>query len=180
MRVKLSVYGLNKYKMKQSSFSNYLFNCFWLIIPPLFISFCLLKYLPEAFQTKTFWSNIPLPVKTLENIFRIIVIALPVFFPLIIKNKRQRVGLAVYFTGVVLYLFSYLALIYFPESYWGTSVIGFSAPATTPLIWFTGIGLVMGKPFFNIKYNKWIYIILVIVFCVFHFIHTIIIYHRYY
>lgn len=166
--------------MKQSGLTKYLFNCFWLIIPPLLISFFLLKYLPEAFQANIFWSNIPLSVKNLENIFRIIVMTLPVFFPIISKTQFQRTGLVVYFIGVMLYLFSYLALIYFPESSWSTSLIGFSAPATTPLIWLTGIGLVMEKPFFNIKYNKWIYIILVLAFCVFHFIHTSIIYNRYY
>ena len=166
--------------MKQISLIKYLFNCFWLIIPLLLISFFLVKYLPEAFQVNIFWSNIPLPVKNFENIFRIIVMALPVFFPFFIKSKIQRTGLAVYFTGVILYLFSYLALIYFPESNWGKSLIGFTAPATTPVLWLTGIGLIMNKPFFNIQYRKWIYIILVIAFCVFHFIHTNIIYNRYY
>ena len=166
--------------MKQNRLTKYLFNCFLLIIPPLLISFFLFKYLPAAFQTNIFWSNIPLPVKIFENIFRIIVMALPVFFPIISKTQFQRTGLAVYFTGVILYLFSYLALIYFPESNWSKSLIGFTAPATTPLIWLTGIGLIMEKPFFKITYRNWMYMILVIAFCVFHFIHTNIIYNRYY
>ncbi len=166
--------------MKQNSPIKYLVNCFWLIIPQLLISFLLVKYLPEAFQTNIFWSNIPLPVKTFENIFRIMVMALPAFFPFSIKNKIQRTGLAVYLTGVILYLFSYLALIYFPDSSWSKSLIGFTAPATTPLIWFVGISLIMGKPFFNIKYKRMYYPILAGLFTVFHFTHTIIIYYRYF
>lgn len=166
--------------MKLHKFLYYLFNCFLLIVPPLLISFLLLNYLPETFHASIFWSNIPLPIKNFENIFRIIVMALPVFFPFFIKSKIQRTGLVIYSIGLTLYLFSYLALISYPESNWSQSLIGFTAPATTPLIWFVGIGLIMDKPFFNIKYRKWIYIALVIVFCTFHFIHTTIIYNRYY
>jgi hypothetical protein len=166
--------------MKQNKPAKYLLNCFLLMIPPLLISFLLLKYLPEAFQTKIFWNNIPLPVRFFENTFRMIVMILSLFFPLTVTTKLQKTGLAVYLIGVALYLFSYLTLIYFPESNWGKSLIGFSAPATTPLIWFIGIGLIMDKPYFTVYYKKWIYLIIAILFCVFHFTHTGIIYYRHY
>jgi hypothetical protein len=165
--------------MKQNNLAKYLLNCFWLLAPPLLISFLLLQYLPEAFQTKIFWSNIPLPVKLFENVFRMIAMLLPLFFPLTITTKLQKTGLAVYLIGVTLYLFSYLTLIYFQESNWSKSLISFSAPATTPLIWFMGIGLIMDKPYFTFYYKKWIYLIIAIVFCGFHFTHTSIIYYRY-
>jgi hypothetical protein len=163
--------------MKQNNLLKYLLNCFWLLVPPLLISFLLLKYLPEAFQTKIFWSNIPSSVKYSENTLRIMI--LPLFFPLTITNKLQKTGLVAYLIGVALYLFSYLTLIYLPEISWSKSLIGFSAPATTPLIWFIGIGLIMDKPYFTVYYKKWIYLIIAIVFCIFHFIHTSIIYYRY-
>ena len=161
-------------------FSKYLITCFWLILPPNLISLLLWAYLPEPFQSNLFGKDIPPFIKFFENFLRIVVMMFPVFFPLRIATNGQRRGLFIYSIGLVLYLFSYLALIYFPESSWSKSLLGFSAPATTPLIWLTGIGLIMDKPFFNIKYNKGIYIILVIAFCVFHFIHTSIIYHRYF
>ncbi len=164
---------------KQNIHVNYLFNCFWVTIPPTLISVLLTNHLPEVFQTKIFWDNIPPFVKYPENIFRTLVITLPVFFPLNIANKLQRVGLLIYFIGLAVYLLSYVSLIYFAESSWGKSLVGFSAPATTPLIWFVGIGLIMGKPFFNITYSKWVYITLIITFCVFHFTHTSIIYSRF-
>jgi hypothetical protein len=165
--------------MKQNNPAKYLFNCFWLLAPPLLISFLLLKYLPETFQTKIFWKNIPSSVKYSENTLRMMVMIFPLFFPLTITTKLQKAGLAVYLIGVTLYLFSYLTLIYFPESNWCKSLIGFSAPATTPLIWFMGIGLIMDKPYFTVYYKKWIYLTIAIVFCIFHFTHTSIIYYRY-
>jgi hypothetical protein len=158
----------------------YLLNCFWLLLPPNLISLFLAKFLPEAFQAKLFWNDIPPAIKFFENGIRIVVMMLPVFFPLSIATNEQRKGLFIYSIGLVLYLLSYLLLIYLPESYWSKSLIGFTAPATTPLVWFVGISLIMNKPFFNIKYSKWIYIILLIAFCVFHFMHVSIIYHRYY
>ncbi len=166
--------------MNKRKFTKYLLNCFWLMLPPNLISLLLWAYLPEPFQSNLFGKDIPAFIKFFENVLRIVVMVLPVFFPLSITTNEQRRGLFIYSIGLVLYLFSYLTLIYFPESSWGKSLIGFTAPATTPLIWFVGIGLIMDKPFFNIQYSKWIYIILVIAFCIFHFIHTNIIYNRYY
>jgi hypothetical protein len=158
----------------------YLLNCIWLLLPPNLISLFLAKYLPEPFQAKLFWNDIPPVIKFFENILRIVVMALPVFFSLSITTNKKRKGLFIYSVGLVFYLLSYILLIYLPESYWSKSLIGFTAPATTPLIWFVGIGLIMDKPFFNIKYRRWVYMIIVIAFCVFHFVHTSIIYNRYY
>jgi hypothetical protein len=165
--------------MKNNS-SKYLINCFWLLLPPNLISLFLAKCLPEAFQANLFWNDISPAIKFFENVFRIVVMALPAFFPLVISTKLQRTGLYIYCIGLMLYLLSYVLLIYLPECYWSKWLIGFTAPATTPLIWFLGIGLIMDKPFFNIKYSKWIYMILVIAFCVFHFMHASIIYYRHY
>jgi hypothetical protein len=105
---------------------------------------------------------------------------LPIFFPLGISTKLQRIGLYIYGIGIVLYLLSYIALIISPESQWSQSLIGFTAPASTPLIWFVGIGLIMEKPFFNVPYNRWVYMVLVGLFVGFHFTHTLIIYYRYF
>jgi hypothetical protein len=166
--------------MNERKISNYLSNCLWLTIAPTLLSIFLAKYLPDSFQKNQFWNAIPVDIKFLENIFRTIVIILPVFFPISLTKKLQKAGLSVYLTGIALYLLSYAAQIYFPESNWSQSLIGFTAPATSPVIWLTGIGLIMDKSFFNIKYRKWIYIIFAIAFCVFHFIHTSIVYYRYY
>jgi hypothetical protein len=164
----------------KNNLSKYLINCFWLLLPPNLISLFLAKYLPETFQANIFWNDIPAAIKFFENVLRIVVMMLPVFFPLSITTNKQRKGLFIYSIGLVLYLLSYLLLIYLPESAWSKSLIGFTAPATTPLIWFVGIGLIMNKPFFNIRYRRWVYIILAITFCVFHFMHASIIYYRHY
>jgi hypothetical protein len=176
----ITLHILINFFIMKINLSKYLINCFWLLLPPNLISLFLAKYLPETFKANIFWNDIPAAIKFFENVLRIVVMALPVFFPLSIKTNEQRKGLFIYGIGIMLYLLSYLLLIYLPESYWSKSLIGFTAPATTPLIWFVGIGLIMDKPFFNIKYSKWIYLILVIAFCMFHFIHASIIYFRHY
>jgi hypothetical protein len=166
--------------LMKNNFSKYLVNCFWFLLLPNLISLFLAKYLPDSFQVYIFWNDIPPVIKLFENGLRIAVMMLPVFFPLSIATNKQRKGLFIYSIGLVLYFLSYLLLIYLPESAWSNSLIGFTAPATTPLIWFVGIGLIMNKPFFNIRYRRWVYIILAITFCVFHFMHASIIYYRHY
>jgi hypothetical protein len=166
--------------MKQINLKKYLFNCFWLTLPPTLISLFLMKYLPASFQANLFWNNIPPPISLFENTFRTLVIMLPIFFPLGISTKSQHIGLYIYGIGIVLYLLSYIALIVSPVSYWSQSLIGFTAPASTPLIWFVGIGLIMEKPFFNVPYKRWFYMVLVGLFISFHFTHTLIIYYRYF
>jgi hypothetical protein len=164
--------------LMKNNFSKYLINCFWLLLPPNLISLFLAKYLPEAFQANLFWNDIPPAIKFFENILRVVVMVIPVLFPLSITTNKQQKGLFIYSIGLVLYLLSYLLLIYLPESAWSKSLIGFTAPATAPLIWFLGISFIMDIPFFNVPYKRWIYMILVITFCMFHFMHTSIIYYR--
>ncbi len=164
----------------QNRFAKYLLNCFWLTIPATLVSVFCARYLPGPYQNNIFWNNIPPLVEYGENIFRTIVIILPAFFPFNHTTKLQKTGLYVYIIGTAIYIISYMLLIYLPESSWSKSLLGFSAPATTPLIWLVGISLVMDKPYFNIKYRKGIYILFVVIFCVFHFIHTSIIYDRYF
>jgi hypothetical protein len=78
----------------------------------------------------------------------------------------------------VIYFASWLLLIYFPESAWSHSAIGFMAPAYTTIIWLTGIGLIGETLFAGLPYHPIVYIGASTVFVVFHSIHSYIVFTR--
>lgn len=156
----------------------YLQNCFLLIIPILLWNITLNKYLPKAYREDVLWNKIPEIIGFSENVLRIIVFALSAIMILSIKTKLQKTGLGIYLTGLVIYCLSWLMVIFYPESYWSISMAGFMAPAFTPLIWFTGIGLVGNRGFIRIPHITVLYIALSLLFVVFHTIHAFLVYQQ--
>lgn len=156
----------------------YLFNCFLLTIPILVWNLILTNKLPKAFQPETFWNNIPSFLTYGENISRTIVFLFTLLMPLSIVKPTQKKGVILYVTGVVLYVASWLILISFPNSIWSNSLLGFIAPAFTPLFWLIGIGLIGDSFYFNLPYRRWFFILTSIIFLVFHNMHAYTIYFR--
>lgn len=156
----------------------YFLNCFLLLIPILLWNILLADYLPESYNPEIFWKDIPDIIGYSENILRIIVMALPAIMVLSLKSSSQKLGLALYIIGSILYYLSWIAIISFQESSWSQSALGFTAPAYTTLIWFTGIGLIGSKSFFKIPNLSLIYIFITIFFVIFHTLHTYLVYQR--
>ncbi|MEJ0011781.1 MAG: hypothetical protein WDM94_03955 [Bauldia sp.] len=157
----------------------YLRNCFWLIVPVLAFDLLFTGRLPAQFQMENFWRDIPAFVGVPENIFRTVVLVLPVLMPLDVVSARQRAGLALYLAGIAVYLAAWVALIACPDSGWSLSAAGQLAPAYTPALWLGGIGLVGGRLFVaRIPYRYWMYLALSAVFLVFHVTHTAIVFAR--
>ena len=121
---------------------NYILNCMWLLLPIMVWNWFLANKLPRAYATETFDHSIPIFIVNGENIFRAMVFILPLLMPLRIETQTQKLGLGLYLAGTLIYFLSWLAQIYFPQSAWSLSAFGFLAPAHTPLIWLTGIGLI--------------------------------------
>ncbi len=157
---------------------HYLVSCFILIIPILLWNVLFASSLPRGYAMEFFWRNIPPYIGTVENILRIVVLLLPLLMPLTIKSDSQKIGVAIFVIGVLIYFSSWLVQIYFPESAWSRSVFGFMAPAYTTMIWFIGIGLIGETLFVDIPYHPMIYIGISAVFVVFHSLHSYIIYTR--
>jgi len=149
------------------------------LIPILAWNFIFISKLPLAYQPQSFNHDIPVFILFGENLFRSIIFILPLFFKLSIGESIQRKGLAIFITGVALYFFSWLILIYMPDSRWSNHVIGFSAPAFTPIIWLIGLSLMVEKYYF-FTYSKWHYIIPAICFSFFHIYHSIYVFNRTY
>lgn len=134
--------------------------------------------LPKDFQPDIFWKDIPAVLTYAENISRTLIFMLTLLMPLSISTFKQKRGLILYVGGTILYFVSWLGLIYFPDSRWSSNAFGFMAPAYTPLLWLTGIGMIGNSFYFNLPYRRWFFILTAIIFLMFHNFHTMIIYLR--
>ena len=164
--------------MKKSTLLKYSVNSFLLLLPVIAWNIAFIGLLPETYSREIFNKNIPFYIVIPENIFRVILFILPAFMPLFIFTRIQSTGLVLYLIGIFLYFLSWRPLILFPTGDWSTSMIGFTAPAITPLIWLAGIAMIGHKWFFNYKFSRWQYFILAVLFIGFHFTHTYLVYHQ--
>jgi hypothetical protein len=164
--------------MKTTAIREYLLNCFLLIVPILILNLLWTNRLPPMWQMEFFWKDIPSAISSGENISRIAVNVLPVFMPLRIATKRQRAGLTIYLIGIFIYFLVWMLVVYFPHSAWSTSSIGATAPAWTSLLWLIGIGTIGDSIYLPIPYRSWVYILVSVIFAVFHTLHAAIVYMR--
>jgi hypothetical protein len=151
---------------------NYLLNCLLLLLPIMVWNLIFASKLPRAYSEEVFSKNIPHFITGGEIFFRLLVFILPVLMPLRIETQSQKLGLCLYIVGTAIYFLSWLAQIYFPQSAWSLSAFGFLAPAYTPLIWLTGIGLIGSSLYFSSPYQSWMYIVLSVIFVGFHLSHA--------
>ena len=164
--------------MKTMSFMNYLMNCMLFLLPIMAWNIIFFSKLPYLYSQEVFEKNIPVLIKYGENIFRTVILILPILMPLRIETQIQKLGLFLYTAGTAVYFLSWLAQMYFPESTWSLSVFGSLAPAYTPLIWLIGIGLIGSTLYFPSFYRSWMYIASSITFVAFHLSHAFTVYQR--
>ena len=151
----------------------YLLNGFLFLIPVLFWNILLAKKLPEGFSSENFDKNVPPSLLMLENALRLVVMILPLFMPAGLDTPVRKAGWIIYTIGILLYFSSWLLQIFFPQSKWSRSKAGFLAPAYTPTVWLSGIGLATGS-FLNFR-SGWIslaYIVLSFIFLTIHCLHA--------
>ena len=155
-------------------------NGIWLTFPPLLFSLILMSYLPDALTPAEFNRDIPDLLVMGENIARIFVFGMPLFFSVGLSTKTQKRGLALYLVGIALYFLSYLVLIFMPDTAWSNSMLGFLAPAYINIFWMSGLGLLGEKFYFpeSLTYRPRFYIAPIIIFLTFHIAHTVIVYQR--
>lgn len=153
-------------------------NGYMPIIPILVWNALLVSKLPSVFDPKSFNSGIPAVILVGENLFRAIVFLLPLFFKLNISTSNGKIGLLVFIGGTLLYFVSWLIQIIVPNSALATSLLGFLAPAYTPIIWLIGLSLMVESYYFKVTYSKWHFILPSIAFSIFHIFHTIHVYNR--
>lgn len=171
MEVKLSNWG--------DTLKRYLCNVFWLLVPVLVLDAIFTPKLPPAYQMSVFWKDIPQIIAVPENVFRSVVLFIPLFMPLRLSSARHRLGLGVYIAGLLLYSASWGSLIIAPETAWNTSALGFMGPTYTPALFLLGIGFFGDRLTIpQIPFRPWIYWVLSAAFLLFHNLHSYLIYAR--
>jgi hypothetical protein len=118
-------------------------NCLWLILPLLAWNLVLGPRITQDAITSD--AHSPKWLLFAENVIRIIVFALPVLMPLLVKEPWSKAGLIVYILGTLIYFASWLPLMFAPGSPWSTSALGLLAPRLTPFLSFLGIALIGGS-----------------------------------
>lgn len=156
----------------------YFQTCFLLLLPILLWNVIFMKVLPPPFQKEMFWHNIPEYIKFPENVLRIVVFLCPIFMKLSVSEPHHKLGLILYIFGVCLYFLSWIMQMYYPQSSWSKSILGFTAPAYTTIIWFVGIGLVGSSLLVKFPYHYSIYISISMIFVIFHTAHVYVVYAR--
>jgi hypothetical protein len=156
---------------------NYVWNCIWLILPPMLI-LAIVSPLPQAYRADLFWKDIPGWVGTGENLTRAIIVAFPAFMPLRIVSPTQRIGLALYVLGLGMYWVAWRSPLWFAGSAWVSHPAVFMVPAWTPAIWLAGISLIGDRFYFSIPYRPWMYTAASVVFLMFHNLHAWIVWAR--
>lgn len=155
-------------------------NGYVLFIPILLWNVLLTKYLPPAYEIKSFNTDIPKLISIGELIGRFLIFGLPLFMKLNFTAPSGNLGLTLFISGVLVYFCSWIALILFPDSIWSKSFIGFTAPAYTIIIWLTGFALLADSFYFKIPYNKLYYILPAAFMTLFHFSHSLFVWFREY
>jgi len=159
-----------------SIISTVLSNGLWLITPIMLWNMAYTNKLPKPFNTVEYDQGIPNSILFSENILRMILFSLPVLMSLRLNSIEQKTGILIYLIGVLIYFTSWFILVNYPENGWSTSLIGFIAPAYTPLIWLIGIGLIGSDlSIYNI-YKPWIYFFLSTLFTIIHSYHAFLAY----
>ena len=149
-----------------------------LTIPVIVWNLAFAGCLPPEFQPDIFWDNIPAAVRYGENIFRVLLFSLPLLMTLNLKRRNQRTGLIVYLVGLVVYFASWIPLLFFPGLSWSSSMIGFLAPAITPILWTAGIGMMGDRLYFSIPYHYSVYLKISALFVMFHGWHVLTVFQR--
>lgn len=164
--------------MQPSKPRYYLLNCFLLMIPVLVWNIALTNKLPALYQPATFQKDIPAWLSWSENISRTLLFVLTLCMPLSVSSKRQKTGMGIYISGLLLYFASWILLIRYPGSVWSQSFAGSAAPAYTPLCWLAGIALTGNTFYFKIPFRRWLFPLTALCFLIFHNLHTAMIFYR--
>lgn len=167
----------NKKSIDRSA-RKYLANCFLLLLPIFLWNLVLYDSLPKGFSAPIFWLDIPPIITYGENALRILLFGLPLVMILSVKTKQEKIGLSLYLVGTLLYFSSWIILIVSPESAWSTSLLGFMAPAYTPLLWLIGIGLIGNRSFIGLPRPSLIYLMATTLFVLFHSLHTYLVFQK--
>jgi hypothetical protein len=157
--------------MKEIALARYILSCGVLTVPILVWNIVCTRFLPPALASNELSRDIPPLVTYGENMLRIVVMVLPFLMPLDVATGGERRGLLPFVVGTLLYFLAWIPLMIARDSRWSTSWPGFVAPAYTPIVWLTGLGLIGSRLYVPSPFRRWMYIALACGFVAFHVTH---------
>ena len=166
--------------MRRTGLARYVWSCGVLTVPIVVWNVACTRYLPPALASNEFSRGIPTVVMYGEKTLRVVVMVLPFLMPLEMVTVAQRRGVWLFVVGTLLYGLTWVPLMIAPQSQWSTSWLGFVAPAYTPIVWLTGLGVIGRRLYVPSPFRRWMYIALACGFVAFHVTHTSIVYARNY
>lgn len=115
-------------------------NHIWLLIPIFVWNIIFAKRLPQ----EGFHSDIGVPQAILiaAHMLRMVIFIWPLFLPLQWNDMLSQFGIIIYIAGLLFYLFTWVPLLYYPDTIWSKSAAGLLAPAVTPMFWLIGITII--------------------------------------
>jgi hypothetical protein len=150
------------------------------LIPVFIWNILFRSYLPEKYSFSEFKYDIPSFFRWTELISGMAIIILSFSLQLKIKNRIQKIGLILYFTGLILYLLAWRPIILYPNSDWSSSLFGFVSISFTPIVLLLGIGLIGKKLLFiKIKYRRSFFLILVFIYILSRTSHALLVYYQF-
>ena len=150
---------MNRPKIIQYLYS----NCFLLFIPVILFDIVFTKYLPELYLKNTSHTIVPI-----ETTVRIALIALSAIMKINVQNRKGKIGVLIYITGLILYFISYFVLINYADVVIGKNMILQLSGYWTAMIWLIGIGFIGNRLFVKVPYHYTLFIILSILFGIVH------------
>jgi hypothetical protein len=156
----------------------YMLNGFLLVIPLLLFDAAFASRLPAAYQAAQ-WNDVPALVALPEGVLRVGTMLLTLLLPISAAGPAQRFGAVLYAAGLVAYVTAWTMQIRWPGSAWSTGTAGFLAPAVTPALWLTGIGLIGMRPLLpHARYLPWVFLGTAAAFLAFHTLHAVLVFRR--
>lgn len=152
-------------------------NGYWALFPILLWNLILASQLPVEYLPEYFNADIPVVILAGENLLRMVIFMLPLLTFFSLKETVNHKGFLMYIGGSLIYYLSWIILIYQYRNNIDYSVITFTAPAYTTLVWLIGIGLWV-KPYSAKFQFKKVYIYSSILFVLFHTAHSLIVFYR--
>ncbi len=138
-------------------------NCLWLFLPVIAFNMLFTRHLPEIYLVR-----IDHPAVVAEHIVRVVLMALSFLMVIDTKSRTGRTGIWIYATGLSIYFASWVVLLNNPSTDNPVVLLSGYWSAT---IWLVGIGLTGGKLWIGIRWRRWIYIVLSVLFGVTHTAH---------
>ena len=159
-------------------YSRYALSCGLLLIPAIAWNLAFTSKLMPPHAMAEFWRDIPAPVMLIENSLRALVFGLPFIMPLQISTKLERRALLAFVLGTLVYFASWLALMYWPQSSWSSSILGSLAPVYTPILFLASLAVLGKRLFWGRFYCWWMYLVLCVGFLAAHITHGAFVYVR--